>query len=175
MKCSKGFTLVEILIAVAVFAVVMTMVTSIFVAGLRTRAEGATSLALEREGSLILERIMRGLYGKGGLREADSGTVSVSAGGTLIQFTVDRNAFPTKTRADDTTSMIYLVGGKVYYRPDVNSSATVCISGSEGTVDLLRFTPTATGVDIVITLRADLPATDRRAFIHLTKSVTARN
>ena len=118
---------------------------------------------------------MRGLYGKGGLREGDSGTASVGEDGSSVRFTVDRNEYPTKTRVDDTTSLIYLVEGKVYYKPDVNESDTVCISGSEGNVDTLQFTRTSSGVDIVLTLRASLPATDRAAFIHLTKSVTMRN
>ena len=175
VRSSRGFTLIEILIAVAVFVVVMTVVMSIFISGLRTRAEGVTNLALEREGSVILERIMRGVYAKGGLREANSGTVTVGEDGSSIWFTVDRNTYPTKTRADDITSFIYLLDGEVYYKPDVNDSETVRLSGAQGHVESLQFTPTASGVDIHIKLTSSLPATDRTAFIYLTKSVTMRN
>jgi len=175
MKVSKGFTLVEILIAIAVFMVVMTVAMSIFIAGLRARAEGVANLALEREGSVILERIMRGVYAKGGLREGNSGTVTVSEDGSSIWFTVDRNPYPTKTRADDITSLVYLLDGEVYYKPDVNGSETVRLSSAEGHVESLQFVPTASGVDIAIKLSSSLPATERTAFIHLTKSVTMRN
>lgn len=173
----RGFTLVEIIVAIAVFAVAMTAVTSIFISGLRSRAEGAENMSLEREGSIILERIMRGLYGKGGLREANSGTVTVSDGGNWIQFEVDRNTVPTKTRADDITSLIYSLEGDVYYKPDVTGDEVQCISEDEGHVESLQFTPGGDPrcIEIRIKLLSDLPGTDRKAFIHLTKSVTMRN
>jgi prepilin-type N-terminal cleavage/methylation domain-containing protein len=172
---ARGFTLLEILIAVAIFSVVMLVVVSIFISGLKTRAEGAQSMALEREGGVMLERIMRGLYGKGGLREANSGTVLLGEDGTSIQFEVDRNTVPTKTRADDITSLIYLLNGDVYYKPDITLNDVQCISDAKGHVESLQFTPSSTRVDITIKLVSDLPATDRKAFIHLTKSVTMRN
>lgn len=155
----------------------MTAVTSIFIAGLKSRAEGSQNMALEREGSMILERIMRGLYGKGGLREANSGTMLISDGGNWIQFEVDRNTVPTKTRADDTTSLIYFLDGDVYYKPDVTDDDVQCISEDEGHVESLQFIPGGdpSCIDITIKLSSDLPATDRKAFIHLTKSVTMRN
>ena len=170
-----GFTLIEILIAIAIFVVVMTIVMSVFIAGLRTRAEGAANMALEREGSVILERIMRGLYGAGGLREARRDTVTVGSRGDTLTFSVDRNDYPTLQPSDDTTSLIYLLEGEVYYRPDLEVSETARISTAEGHVESLQFTRTSDGLDIEIKLSSDLPVTDRRAFIHLTKSVTMRN
>jgi prepilin-type N-terminal cleavage/methylation domain-containing protein len=172
-KC--GFSLIELLVAVAIFAVVMTIVTAIFLAGLRTRAEGAQNMALEREGSVILERVMRGLYGKGGLREANSGTAVLGDDGSSIWFEVDRNATPTKMRTDDTSSLIYLLNGEVYYRPDTTAEEVQRISSGEGHVESLQFARTASRVDITIKLASDLPGTDRKAFIHLTKSVALRN
>lgn len=172
-KC--GFSLVELLVAIAVFVVVMTIVTAVFLAGLRTRAEGSENMALEREGGMILERIMRGLYGKGGLREANSGTAVLGEDGSSIWFEVDRNSTPTKMRTDDTSSLIYLYSGEVYYRPDTTAEDVQRISSGQGHVESLQFTRTATRVDITIKLVSDLPGTDRRAFIHLTKSVALRN
>jgi prepilin-type N-terminal cleavage/methylation domain-containing protein len=174
-RAACGFTLVEILIAIAVFAVLMTIVASIFISGLRTRAEGAESMSLEREGSVTLERIMRGIYGKGGLREGNSGTLTVGDDGSSIWFDVDRNTFPTKSRADDITSLVYLLNGDVYYRPDTTSEEIECISSGEGHVESLQFTYVPVQVNITMKLSAPLPGTDRRAFIHLSKSVNLRN
>jgi len=171
----RGFSLVELLVAIAVFAVVMTAVTAIFIGGLRTRSEGAENMTLEREGSIILERVMRGLYGKGGLREANSGTAVLGDDGASIWFEVDRNSTPTKTRADDITSLIYLSNGEVYYRPDTSADDVQRISLGKGHIESLQFARTATRVDISIKLVSDLPGTDRQAFIHLTKSVALRN
>lgn len=170
-----GFTLIEILIAIAIFLVVMTIVMSVFIAGLRTRAEGAANMALEREGSVILERIMRGLYGAGGLREAQRDTVTVGSSGDTVRFNVDRNEYPTSGTSDDTTSLIYFLSGEVYFRADVDGADAERISGAEGHVESLQFTRTSDGLDIAIKLSSDLPVTDRRAFIHLTKSVSMRN
>lgn len=171
----QGFTLVEILVAIAVFVVVMATVTTVFVSGLRTRAEGVANLALERDGTLILERIARGLYGTRGLREANKAEVSIAGDGTSIQFTVDRNAYPTTNTGDDDTSLVYLLDGKVYYKPNVAAEVVECISGSNSTVESLQFTPSQSGVTISIKLTSSLPGTDRTAFIHLTKTVTMRN
>ena len=172
---SKGFTLVEILIAIAVFVVVMTAVVSIFISGLRTRVEGVANLALEREGSVVLERIVRGLYGKEGLREADASAVTINPDGDTVWFSVDRNQYPTTTKTDDTTSLVYLLNGDIYYKPDTSSAEVECISGSAGNVESLQFAQTASRVAITIKLSSSLPGTTRRAFIHLTKSVTMRN
>jgi prepilin-type N-terminal cleavage/methylation domain-containing protein len=175
VRSTQGFTLVEILIAIAVFVVVMAVVTTIFVSGLRARAEGVANLALERDGTLILERIARGLYGTRGLREANRTGVVVGADASSIRFTVDRNANPTTSKADDDTSLVYLLDGKVYYRPNVAAEVVECISGSESDVESLQFTPTQHGVTISVKLTMNLPGSDRKAFIHLTKSVTMRN
>lgn len=174
-RSAQGFTLVELLVAIAVFVVLMSIVASIFISGLRTRAEGAESLSLEREGSIILERIVRGIYGKGGLREGNSGTLAVGDDGSSIWFDVDRNAYPTKSRADDTTSLVYLLDGDVYYRPDTTSDVIECISGGEGHVEALQFTYVPVQVNMTMKLSSSLPGTDRKAFIHLTKSVNLRN
>jgi prepilin-type N-terminal cleavage/methylation domain-containing protein len=174
-RSARGFTLIEILVAVAVFSVIMTIVASIFISGLRARAEGAESMSLEREGSIILERIIRGIYGKGGLREGNSGTLAVGEDGSSIWFNVDRNTLPTKTRADDITSLVYLLNGDVYYRPDTTSEAIECISSGDGHVEELQFTYVPTQVHVTMKLSSSLPGTDRKAFIHLTKSVNLRN
>jgi prepilin-type N-terminal cleavage/methylation domain-containing protein len=175
MASDRGFTLVEILVAIAVFVVVMTVVTAIFVSGLHTRAEGVANLALERDGTLMLEQIVRGLYGTRGLREADKGSLLISNGGSSIRFAVDRNAYPTTTKGDDDTSLVYLLEGRVYYKPNVGAEVIECISGSDSDVESLLFTPTQDGVTISVKLTSSLPATNRKAFIHLTKSVTMRN
>jgi prepilin-type N-terminal cleavage/methylation domain-containing protein len=174
-RAARGFTLVELLVAIGVFLVTMTIVTSIFIAGLRTRAEGAENMSLEREGSIILERIMRGIYGKGGLREGNSGTLTVGEGGSSIWFDVDRNTYPTKSRADDITSLVYLLNGDVYYRPDTSAEEIECISSGNGHVESLQFTYVPVQVNITMKLSAPLPGTGRKAFIYLSKSVNLRN
>ncbi len=175
MSPRAGFTLIEILIAIAIFVVVMTIVMSVFIAGLRTRAEGAANMALEREGSVILEQIMRGLRGVGGLREAHRDSVRIGVNGSVVLFDVDLNDYPTSKRSDDTTSLIYLLNGEVYYQAEQYSAETEQISGADGHVESLQFTRTSDGLDIEIKLSTELPVTDRRAFIHLTKSVSMRN
>ncbi|MBN1919148.1 MAG: prepilin-type N-terminal cleavage/methylation domain-containing protein [Verrucomicrobia bacterium] len=172
---NRGFTLVELLIAIAIFAMVMTAVSAVFIGGLRMRAEGAQNMALEREGGVILERIMRGVYGKGGLREGNSDTAVVGADGSSIWFEVDRNSTPTKTRTDDVSSLIYLYDGEVYFKPDTTIADVQRLSSGQGHIESLRFARTDARVDITIKLVADLPGTDRQAFIHLTKSVALRN
>jgi hypothetical protein len=52
-----------------------------------------------------------------------------------------------------------------------------CISAGEGHVESIQFTPGGdpSRIDITIKLSSDMPGTDRKAFIHLAKSVTMRN
>jgi len=175
-KTVAGFTLIEILIAIFVFSVVMTMVMSVFIAGLRSRSEGALNLALEREGSNVLERIMRGIDGIGGLREADKGEFWVDdLNRDQVWYRVDRNATPTSSIDDDTWALVYYWDGEIYCHPDMMTPQLETLSNAEGHVESLQFFRTTGGVNIELKMSAPIPGGDRRAFVHLTKSVALRN
>ncbi len=66
----KGFTLIELIIVIALFSVLMLSVSWVFVAGLRTWNSGVNRAEIRQDGTLALEKMVREIS------QADSFTIA---------------------------------------------------------------------------------------------------
>jgi len=73
----SGFTLVELLIAVLISAMVMGGVWTVYLMCLTSWEQGSTQVALQRDAAVIMEKMIRGVDGTNGIREAVSVDTSV--------------------------------------------------------------------------------------------------
>ena len=157
---NEGFTLAEILIAVALLSIVMAAIMTGILASLNLWARGDTEATLEENGRLILERITRGQYGMFGLKEAGVETLAISQEGRSVTFYVDKNDPPTVTTSDDTCCRFYLSVNRVYYDPDTTIAGNEVLAANFGRVEELIFSKNGGFVSIDLTMRDNPPASD---------------
>jgi prepilin-type N-terminal cleavage/methylation domain-containing protein len=179
MKANAGFTLVEVLVASLIALLVLGAVISIQMMSTRTFAEGSADVLLERTGNLIMERIVRGPSGDGGLREARLSTVSATGGSApRITFSVDKNNPPTFSTADDTQCAIYLEGAgdarKVMYDPDTTIAGNEVALHPEALVTEMNVTVHPKYVDIELVLERTVQPFDSAMEVRVSTSVRPR-
>ena len=115
-----GFTLVETVMTVAIFAIVMGGLVSVLVMSMRSWKEGSRDLSLQSSGRLIIEKIVRGPTGRFGLREAAEDDVTADGDGKGITFYVDTNNPPTYSKLDDTEMRFYLENERIMFDPSTD-------------------------------------------------------
>ncbi len=116
---NKGFTLVEILVAVAIFLMAWASVTWAYVLSQRLVRGGSISIAMQSNARIAMDKIANNL------RTALSATIYDN--GNRIRFITDPNRTP-ETSADDITSEYRLSGTDLIYDPNVsvaNDESTV--------------------------------------------------
>jgi len=165
MKRNNGFTIIEIMIALVASVILIGGVLSIYLMSLRTWREGSMDAALERTAGIIMEKIVRGPYGRFGIREADIGTVDVSESGNAVVFMVDKNDPPTPEISDDVTSRYYQAGTQAIYDPNTAVVGDETVLNRFGDVNQLGFSlrDQVLTADLVIT--ADAPRSDTRKLV----------
>lgn len=83
----RGFTLVEILIAATIMVLVVGGAISIYLMAITAWKEGSVQIALQRDASLAMEKMVRGIYGRKGIREAQQISLpATGSSGTRIDF-----------------------------------------------------------------------------------------
>lgn len=110
---NKGFTLVEMLVAVGVFAIVSAVSSSIFINVNNLQQQTGNLQRLQNEGRYLLEKIAKEIRG----RELDYGSVGFPNGGLSdrLDFKVDESG--------DSMSIVF---------DDSNSQILIFINGNEG-------------------------------------------
>lgn len=96
----RGFTLIEILIAITIMGLVVGGAISIYLMSITAWREGSVQIALQREGSLAMEKMVRGIdpYGRKGIREAQQISLpATGSSGTRIDFVDADNPNPTRS------------------------------------------------------------------------------
>lgn len=115
LRSSRGFVLMEILIASAIFVIVSGTVINVYLISLRMWREGSEQVTLQRQLAAAMQRIVEGERGGAenrhhGLREARG--ISVIDPHT-IEFTSD---------VDGATRRFYLNGNELIYSPNVEGA-----------------------------------------------------
>lgn len=142
MHRQNGFTIAEVLIALAIAVVVIGGAYAVYIMGLRTWQTGSAVAYLERSAYQIMDRICRGAVpsGRFGLREATPTTIQVTQVSTeiySIQYKVDKMDPPTTWDRDDTTCRYYVNGTTLCHDPGDGSEVRV---HKFGQVESLKFT-----------------------------------
>lgn len=109
----RGFTLVEILVAVAIFLMAWTSITWAYVLTQRLVRGGSMSVAIQSNARIAMDKITKNL------RTALS--ASIYDNGNRIRFVVDPNRTP-EISSDDITQEYRLSGTDLIYDPDISVS-----------------------------------------------------
>jgi len=117
---SKGFTIVEMLVAMSLFTVIISITTSIFIRSLRTQRYANALLAANSNASLAMEQMARDIR-TGSKFCQDTG--SVTDCGNIINGAYEKLSFSSATR------------GTITYARDASSGAlTQTIYGKEAPI-----------------------------------------
>ena len=82
--CRKGFTIIEVLTVVVIMGLVISGVAAIYLMGITAWKEGGVQIGLQREASIAMEKMVRGVYGTDGIRQAEQ--IAVSSTSILVNF-----------------------------------------------------------------------------------------
>ena len=110
---NKGFTLLELVIALLVLGVVSLVVAPLLTTGVAALVEGRNHADRERQATLALERFVRDVRG------AESGTLEAQDGGMTLRFVSVR----------DGGEVTYHLGGDQLTRSGPNGPARVLATG----------------------------------------------
>ena len=108
LRTVSGFTLNEVLVALAVFLILSTGVITVYLMSLRTWQEGSMQVSLQRKLAAAMDRMVQGQRGSGesrqnGLREAQSVTL------------IDPQTIEYISGIDGATRRFYLQGNEILY------------------------------------------------------------
>jgi len=165
MRRNNGFTLTEMLVAMVTSVMLIGGVWLVYLASMRSWLEGSRNAGLERTAGMILEKIVRGPYGRFGLREADIGEVQVSESGDSVTYLVDKNDPPTTWNNDDTISRYYQSGTQVIYDPDTSVEGDEQVLNSFGDVEQLTFSLNGELLTARLVLTAEAARTTARRLV----------
>jgi len=159
----RGFTVVEVLIAVVIMALVITGAISIYMMSITAWREGSTQIALQRTASIAMEKMVRGIDGRNGIREASSVT---RPNDTTIKFT---------SGIDAQERSFYLSGSEIIYDPDTSTT-----DDEFPIVENIRTTPSGltfvvSGAVVTINLGMQGMVRGKAIDINLSTSVKLRN
>jgi prepilin-type N-terminal cleavage/methylation domain-containing protein len=158
----RGFTLPEMIISLIASVMLIGGVYLVYLMGMRSWAEGSSNVALERTAGVLMDKIVRGVNGRFGLREANIGAVTVSEDGRSVTFQVDKNDPPTAWNSDDVTSRYYQVGTDVWYDPNISVGGDEILLNRFGEVEDLVFSMSAYVLTARLSLTTPAPLTTER-------------
>lgn len=157
MRRENGFTLPELLVALSLSVMIIGGILAVYLMSIRCWRDGSADVGLERTGGIVMEKIVRGVSGRFGVREANIGTVQVSESGDSVTFMVDKQDPPTPWNSDDFTSRYYQLGTQVMYDPDTSISGDELPLNRFGDVEELNFSLSGHVLTASLTLAADTP------------------
>ena len=158
----RGFTLPEMIISLIAAVMLIGGVCIVYLMAIRSWAEGSSNVALERTAGILMEKIVRGINGRFGLREADIGLVTVSEDGHSVTYTVDKNDPPTSWNSDDITSRYYQLGKEVWYDPNSLVAGDEVRLNHFGNVESLVFSMSGYVLTARLSLTEPAPRTTAR-------------
>ncbi len=139
-RYQKGFTIIELVIVTAIMGLVIGGVIAIYIMGTTAWKEGSVQVALQRGGSIAVEKMIRGVDGTNGIREASS--VELYTSDTVY------NVIRYTSGIDSQERSFYLSSGEIMYDPNTSISddefsiaenvtgLTFAVSDSLVTIDL---------------------------------------
>ena len=83
---SRAFTIVEVLVASAIIVVVIAGSLAFYLMARTAWIDCSKRIPLQRKASLAMEKMVRGIDGRNGIREADAGSVIISNSDTEDYF-----------------------------------------------------------------------------------------
>lgn len=98
MRKEKGFTFVELIIAMSVFIIAITVVAGVFVRAVRTQRQASHLMMVNSDASLIIERMAREI--RSGYYFNLSGSDCGASASSIITF--------TRPKGDATTTIAYI-------------------------------------------------------------------
>jgi type II secretory pathway pseudopilin PulG len=171
----KGFTLVEMVVALMAAVMLVGGVLVVYITSIQSWKEGSANVALERAAGIVMEKIVRGGNGRFGLREADIGTVQVSADGGSVTYLVDRNDPPTPYYNDDVTSRYYQLGTRIWYDPNSSVAGDEVALNRFGDVESVNFSLSSQVLTVKLALVAKAPlTTSRRLSVRMETNIFLR-
>lgn len=124
----KGFTLIEILVFMALFSVILIVLTDLFSSTLQVRTESEATAAVQADASYIMARLMHDIA------QASAVTVPSSLGGSGASLQITLNGI---------NYSYALSGGNLTL---TNNTGTNVLNGTDTTVSSLSFTRLGNGV-----------------------------
>lgn len=111
MLANRGFTLIELLFATFIITVAVAGIIAIYLMSITAWQEGSMQIALQSNANTAIEKMVRGIGGSEGIREATSINCPTSS---EIQYT---------SGIDSKTRRFYRSGDKIYHDPDASVSS----------------------------------------------------
>jgi len=161
MRRKNGFTITEMIMALLAGTVLIGGILAVYIMSIRSWREGSIDAGLERTAGLVMEKLARGANGRFGLREADIGTVQVSADGTSVTYMVDKQDPPTPWNSDDVTCRYYKSGTRIFYDPNTAVSGDEQVLTRFGDVEQLTFSLSGDVLTANLVMTAKAPRTER--------------
>jgi len=155
----KGFSLIELLIASIIGTLVVAGVWFIYLMSSNIWKEGYVQITLQQEAGLAMDKMVWGMDGKNGIREAESVSVPNSY---TIEYT---------SGLDSVERSFYLEDGEILYDPDTSSADDEYAIAE----DVSSLTFSQAGGVVTITLNAQQDVRDKYINVPLTTRVKLRN
>ena len=106
----NGFSILELMIAILIMGFVTTGSLYIYLMSLSSWKEGSAQIVIQREASMVMEKMVRGIDGQNGIREASS--VSITASDNIEYI----------SGVDGQERSFYLSGTDIMYDPDTTAA-----------------------------------------------------
>ena len=158
----NGFSLIEILTSTVITMLVIGGALAIYIMSITAWKEGGVQTALQRQASIAMEKMVRGVEGRHGIREA-SNPVERYSSNTEIRYT---------SGIDNVTRRFYLSSGEIWYDPDTSPGGGERIAEN---VTGLTFPVSGSSDIVIIDLNMGKQVKDKMISIDLSTQVTLRN
>lgn len=107
----KGFTITEFLAVMVIMGLIISGAIAIYIRSTTIWQEGGVQIILQRNASMVMEKMVRGVYGTNGIREANS--VALYSSNTEIRYT---------SGIDNQERSFYLSGSEIIHDPNTSVS-----------------------------------------------------
>ncbi len=161
---SRALTIIEVLIASAIIVVVIAGSLAFYLMARSTWIDCSKRVPLQRKAGLAMEKMVRGIDGKNGIREADASSAIITNSDTKIEYT---SGIDAKERS------FYLENNEIIYDPDTSTAGNEFPVTKTGKVNSLTFAVTDT--EVTINLGMQDTARDKVINVNLSTAVKMRN
>jgi len=161
----KGMTLPELMIGISIFMLIMGGTLTVYIMSITAWHEGSTQIYLQRDAALAMEKMVRGVSGRNGLREAD--TVTPLGNGIAYRSAID---------AVERSFYLNVAGDTIMYDPNTAdpNAAPFAITDNVRT-DIPGLTFVLTGTMVTITLQMRDTVRGKAIDVDLSTAVKMRN
>jgi prepilin-type N-terminal cleavage/methylation domain-containing protein len=156
----RGFSLIELLITITIMLFVLAGILALYLMSITTWHRGSTQIGLQRQASIVMERMVRGVDGRNGIREATS--VSGLAVAGTIQYT---------SGIDGIQRSFSLTGTDITYDPDTSVAGNEYAVASD--ITALTFTQNASLITINMAMQDQVQG--QAVDVDLSTTVRLRN